>query len=100
MFFVYRKLSNMYLGNDYNQHDVMDHDHNHETPTGFIKVDKQTIFTQAFAKRLTQIYDAMVEVLKQLENTKRVNEVLQHEFNKREDHDKKKTFIPTFNTKF
>ena len=32
----------------------------------------------------------MVDVLKQLENTKCVNEALQDEFNEREDHDRKK----------
>ena len=69
----------------------MDHDHDHETPTGFIKVDNQIIFTQKFAKIPTQIYESMVNVLKQLEDTKRVNEVLKNEFHEREDHDKKRT---------
>ena len=74
----------------------MDHDHDHETPTGFIKVDNQAIFTQEFAKRFTQIYKSMVNVLKQLKNTKRVNEVLKNEFHERENHDRKKTFTPVF----
>ena len=34
----------------------------------------------------------MVNVLKQLKNTKRVNEVLKNEFHERKDHDKKKAF--------
>ena len=50
MFFVYRKISNIFPGDKQNQHDVMDHDRDIETPTGFIKVDNQTIFTQKFAK--------------------------------------------------
>ena len=29
----------------------MDHDYDHETTTGFIKIDNQTIFTQKFAKK-------------------------------------------------
>ena len=37
----------------------------------------------------------MVDVLKQLKNTKRVNEALQDEFNERKDHDKKKIFDQT-----
>ena len=71
-----------------------DHDHDHETTTGFIKVDNQAFFTQEFAKKPTQVYDAMVNVLKQLENIKRVNEILKNEFNERKDHDKKKAFTP------
>ena len=67
----------------------MDHDHDHETPTGFIKIDNTTIFTQEFAKKPTQIYNVMVDVLKQLKNIKRVNEILKNEFNERKNHDKK-----------
>ena len=40
----------------------MDHDYNHETPTGFIKIDNQPIFTQEFARKFIQIYDAMVNL--------------------------------------
>ena len=98
MFFVYRKVSNIFLGNNHHQHDVMDQDHDHETPTGPIKVDNQTIFTQEFAKRPTQVYEAMVNVLKQLEDTKRVNETFEDEFNEREDHDRKKAFTPSSST--
>ena len=70
----------------------MDHDHDHETPTGFIKVDNQIIFTQKFANKPTQIYESMVNVLKQLKDTKRVNEILKNELHERENHDKKKSF--------
>ena len=65
----------------------MDHDHDHETPTGPIKVDNQIIFTQKFAKKPIQIYESMVNVLKQLKNTKRVNEALKNELHERKDHD-------------
>ena len=78
---------------NHDQHDIMDHDHDHETPTGLIKVDNQIIFTQKFAKKPIQIYENMVNVLKQLKDTKRVNEILKNEFHERENHDKKKTFI-------
>ena len=90
---VYRKVSNMFPGGNLDQHEAMDHDHDHdrETPTGPIEVDNQATFAREFTKRPTQVYDAMVDVLKQLENTKRVNEALQNEFNEREDHDKKRT---------
>ena len=89
----------MFQGNNHDQHDIMDHDHDHETPTGPIKVDNQTIFTQKFAKRFTQIYEGMINVLKQLKDTKRVNEVLKNEFHEREDHDRKRAFTPvSFNT--
>ena len=74
----------------------MDHDHNHETPTGFIKIGNKFIFTQKFAKNPIQIYESMVNVLKQLKNTKRVNEVLKNEFHERKDHDKKRAFIFVF----
>ena len=74
----------------------MDHDHDHETPTGFIKVDNQAIFTQKFAKKFIQIYKSMVNVLKQLKDIKRVNEVLKNEFHERENHDKKKSLYPSF----
>ena len=67
MFFVYRKISKIFPGSNHDQHD--------------------------FAKKPTQIYDAMVNVLKQLKNTKRVNETLENEFNERENHNKKK-FLP------
>ena len=40
----------------------MDHDHDHETPTGFVKVDNRTVFTQEFGKKPIQTYDAMVDV--------------------------------------
>ena len=92
MSFVYRKVSNIFQGSNHDQHDIMNHDHDHETPTGPIKVDNQAIFTQEFAKRPTQIYEGMVDVLKQLEDTKRVNEVLKNEFHERENHDRKRTF--------
>ena len=75
MFFVYRKISNIFPGNKYDQHDVMDHDHDHETTTGFNKIDNQTTFSQAPTKKPTQVYNPMVNVLKQLKNIKRVNEV-------------------------
>ena len=75
MFFVYRKVSNMFPGSNHDQHDILVYDH-YETSTGFIKVDNQAIFTQESAKKHTQIYNAMVDVLKQLKNTKRVNEIL------------------------
>ena len=89
---VYRKVSNIFPGGNHDQHDVMDHDHDHdrETPTGSIKIDNQAIFAREFTKRPTQIYDDMVDVLKQLKDTKRVNETLQNEFNERKNHDKKK----------
>ena len=51
MFFVYRKVTNIFPKSNHDQHDFIDHDHDHETPTGFIKVDKQTIFTKKFAKK-------------------------------------------------
>ena len=86
MFFVYRKVSNVFPGSNHDQHDIMDHDHDHETPTGFIKVDNQIIFTQKFAKKPIQIYESMVNVLKQLKNTKRVHESLKNEFNERKNH--------------
>ena len=54
----------MFPKNNHDQHDVIDHDHNHETFTGFIKIDNQTIFTQEFAKIFTQIYDAIMNMLK------------------------------------
>ena len=82
----------MFQGSNHDQHDIMDHDHDHETPTGPIKVDNQIIFTQKFAKKPIQIYESMVNVLKQLKNTKRVNEVLKNEFHERENHDRKRTF--------
>ena len=61
----------------------MDHDHNHETTTGLIKVCNQIIFTQELAKKPIQIYESMVNLLKQLENTKRVNEALKNELHER-----------------
>ena len=66
MFFVYRKLSNIFPGSNHNQHDVINHnhDHDHETTTGFIKIDNQATFTQEFTKKPTQICDAVVNVLK------------------------------------
>ena len=76
----------------------MDHDHDHETTTGFIKIDNQTNFTQWFAKKPIEIYNVLVDVLKQLKNTKRVNEILKNEFNERKNHDKKKAFTPIFST--
>ena len=93
---VYRKVSNVFQGSNHDQHDIMDHDHDHETPTGFIKVDNQIILTRKFAKKPIQIYESMVHVLKQLKNTKRVNEVLKNEFLERKNHDKKKTFTFVF----
>ena len=96
---VYRKVSNIFQRSNHDQHDIMDHDHDHETTTGPIKVDNQTIFTQEFAKRPTQIYKGMVDVLKQLKDTKRVNEALKNEFHERKNHDKKRAFTPiSFNT--
>ena len=89
---VYRKISNIFQRSNHDQHDIMDHDHDHKISTGFIKVDNQIIFTQKFAKKPIQIYESMVNVLKQLKNTKRVNEVLKNEFHERKDHDKKKAF--------
>ena len=94
MSFVYRKVSNIFQTSNRDQRDVMDHDHNHETPTGFIKVDNQIIFTQEFAKKPIQIYKSMVNVLKQLEDIKRVNEVLKNELHERKEH-KKKSFYPS-----
>ena len=96
MFSVYRKVSNIFQGSNHDQHDIMDHDHDHETPTGFIKIDNQIIFTQEFAKRFIQVYKSMVNVLKQLKNIKRVNEALKNEFHERKDHDKKRDFTPVF----
>ena len=64
MFFVYRKISNIFPKNNHDQHDVINYDHDHETPTGFIKIDNQTIFTKEFAKKPTQIYNVMMNVLK------------------------------------
>ena len=90
MFFVYRKVSNIFQGSNHDQHDIINHDHDHETPTGFIKVDNQIIFTQKFAKKPIQIYESMVNVLKQLKDTKRVNEILKNEFHERKNHDKKR----------
>ena len=80
MFSVYRKLSNMFQRSNHDQHDIFDHDHDHETPTGFIKIDNQIIFTQKFAKKRIQIYENIINVLKQLKNIKRVNEALKNEF--------------------
>ena len=97
---VYRKVSNMFQGSNHDQHDIMDHDHDHETPTGFIKVDNQVIFNQEFTKKLIQIYKSMVNVLKQLKDIKRVNEVLKNEFHERENHDRKKAFTSAFSTTF
>ena len=51
MFSVYRNISNIFQGSNHDQHDIMNHDHNHEISTGFIKVDNQIIFTQKFAKK-------------------------------------------------
>ena len=84
----------MLQGSNHDQHDIMDHDHDHETPTGPIKVDNQIIFTQEFAKKFIQIYEGMVNVLKQLKNIKRVNEALKDELHERKDHDKKRAFTP------
>ena len=53
MFFVYRKISNIFPRNNHDQHDVIDHDHDHETTTGFIKVDNQPIFIKKFVKKHT-----------------------------------------------
>ena len=89
MFFIYRKILNIFPENNHDQHDVMDHNYNHETTTGFIKIDNPTIFTHEFAKKPTQIYDAMVNVLKQLKNIRRVNEILKNEFNERKNHGEK-----------
>ena len=97
---VYRKVSNIFQGSNHDQHDIMDHDHDHETPTGPIKIDNQIIFTQEFAKKPIQIYESMVNVLKQLKNTKRVNETLKDEFHERENHDKKRAFTPVSFTTF
>ena len=55
MFFVYRKVSNIFPGNVHDQHDVMDYDYDHETPTGFVKIDNQTIFTKEFAKKTPKL---------------------------------------------
>ena len=89
----------MFQGSKHDQHDIMDHDHDHEIPMGFIKVDNQVIFTQEFAKRFIQVYKSMVNVLKQLKNIKRVNEVLKNEFHERKNHDRKRVFTPiSFNT--
>ena len=74
----------------------MNHDHDHETPTGPIKIDNQIIFTQEFAKKPIQIYENMVNVLKQLKNTKPVNEILKNEFHERKNHDKKNIFTTIF----
>ena len=98
MFFVYRKVSNIFQGSNHDQHDIMDHDHDHETPTGPIKVDNQIIFTQKFAKKPIQIYESMINVLKQLKNIKRVNEALKNELHERKNHDKKKAFTQPFLT--
>ena len=76
MFFVYRKISNIFPKNNHYQPDVINHDHNHETPTGFIKIDNQATFTKEFTKKYHPNFEAMVDVLKQLKNPKRVNEVL------------------------
>ena len=65
----------MFQGSNHDQYDVMDHDHDHEIPTGFIKVDNQVIFTHEFAKKPIQVYESIVNVLKQLKDIKRVNEV-------------------------
>ena len=54
----------MLSGNNHNQHDVMDHNRDHETTTGFIKIDNHATFTREFAKEPTQVYDAMVDVWK------------------------------------
>ena len=89
---VYRKISNIFQGSNHDQHDIMDHDHDHETPTGLIKVDNQVIYTQKFAKKPIQVYESMVNVLKQLKNTKRVNEVSKNKFHERKTHDKKRAF--------
>ena len=96
MFSDYRKISNIFQGSNHDQHDIMDYDHDHGTPMGFIKVDNQIIFTQKFAKKFIQFYKNMVNVLKQLKNIKRVNETLKNEFHERKDYDKKKVFTPIF----
>ena len=43
----------MFPGSNHDQNDFKDHDHDHETTTGFIKVDNQGIFTQEFIKKPT-----------------------------------------------
>ena len=48
----------MFQGSNHDQHDIMDHDHDHETPTGFIKVDNQVIFTQDSPKDLFKFMKA------------------------------------------
>ena len=93
---VYRKVSNIFQGSNHDEYDIMDHDHDHETPMGFIKVDNQIIFTQEFAKKFIQIYESMVNVLKQLKNIKRVNETLKNEFHERKNHDRKRIFTSVF----
>ena len=93
---VYRKVWNIFQGSKHDQYDIMDHDHDHETPMGFIKVDNQVIFTQEFANFFIQVYKSMVNVLKQLKNIKRVNEALKNEFHERKDHDRKRAFTPVF----
>ena len=96
MFSVYRKISNMFQRSNHDQHDIMDHDHDHETPTGFIKMDHHIILIQEFAKKFIQIYKSMVNMLKQLKDIKRVNEVLKNEFHERKNHDRKRIFTPVF----
>ena len=91
---VYRKISNMFPGSNHDQHDPMDQNNGRKTPTGPIKVDNQTVFIQEFAQKPIQVYENMVNVLKQLKNTKRVNEVLKNEFHERENHDRKKALVP------
>ena len=54
----------MFQRNNHDQHDIIDHNHDHETPIGFIKIDNQIMFTQEFAKKFIQIYENIVNVLK------------------------------------
>ena len=82
----------MFPRNNHDQHDFMNHNHDRKIPTGFIKVDNQIVFTKKFAQKPIQIYKNMVNVLKQLENTERVNQTLKTKFNERENHEKKSFF--------
>ena len=105
MFFLYRKISNIFPRSNHDQYDGFmdydhDHDHDNETLTGFIKIDNQIIFTREFTKKHIQIYDAMVEVLKQIKITKRVNEILKMNLTSKNTMIKRIFLPPIFLTPF
>ena len=65
-------------------------------PRDLLKTTTKLFSPKNSPKKPIQVYESMVNVLKQLKNTKRVNEVLKNEFHERENHDKKRAFTPVF----